>query len=72
MRRLMLLVTVALMVALSGTALADPTAARGGGGHFEETDFPGITLAGGRGGSAKGSGGGHLSGGVIPLASPLK
>jgi hypothetical protein len=65
MRRITLLVTIALMLALmlamSGAALA----AQGSGGHVEETHF-GLTTIGGGGGSDRGGGGGsHTSGTFI-------
>jgi hypothetical protein len=68
MKRILFMVTVALMlalmVALSGAALA----AEGSGGHVEVEDAPGITYSGGEGGSATGSGGGgHFSGDLFNL-----
>ena len=72
MRRIILLVTVALvmaamMVALPGAALAVPGNAEGGGGHvdvvYEDCGFSGrscnVTFTGGGGGSDKGGGGGE-------------
>ena len=61
MRRIMLVVTVALvmaaMIALPGAALANHGAAHGGGGHVGlDTGF--YTFTGGTGGSDKGGGGG--------------
>ena len=62
MRRILLLVTVALvmalMLALSGPALANHGAAHGGGGHIDAEFF-----TGGQGGNDQGGGGG--SGGCL-------
>jgi len=69
MKRIMLMVTVALMlglmVALSGAALA----AQGKGGHVLDVDEElGLTYSGGAGGSDTGSGfGGHESGDLFNL-----
>jgi len=67
MKRVFMLTTVALtlalMVALSGAALAVPPGnAQGSGGHVEGTNL-GLTFTGGEGGSDRGGGGGsHTSG----------
>jgi hypothetical protein len=57
MRRLMLLVTVALMVALSGVALANHGAAHGEGGGIGQGGAGGGFGVGGGGGGAGGAAG---------------
>jgi hypothetical protein len=67
MKRVMLIATVALMLALMGALSGAALAAEGSGGHVYNEEF-GITYSGGAGGSDTGSGfGGHESGDLFNL-----